>query len=572
MYQIAFSQKYAKHLTALLAHVAAVLVALHAANVLASPDEVQSTGVVAQSEAPVLGSPIARTIYATLSEKDTVSFDTVSLSTANFKAIYAAMEYQPLWVDDSGLTSRAEEAIKVISSAERHGLNSGRYGLASIETLSRSVSLRGEPDARILAAIDLLISNAILNYMEDTRGGVITPQRKERIHLNRKTADSVELLAKAATAPNLEDMMKTQEPDSPEYKALRETLATYRGIAERGGWESWKIGKVVRPNQSDSRIPALRRILSVMGDYTGEASDDTKYDTALEDAVKHFQFRHGLNPEGVIGTTTQKYLAVPVDMRVRQIIVNLERMRWMPSDLGSKHVLVNVPGFTLYGFENGKQTLTMRVITGAPRTPTPIFSNVITNVIFNPGWSAPQSIVRKELLPKLRNNPGYFVNAGFTVYHNGEAVDPHSIDPDAGGSFAFRQRPGAGSALGKIKFNLPDNDDIYMHSTPKPQLFAGEMRALSHGCIRLENPKAMAHFVLKDEAEWDEQKIDRSYDSSAQRSVEVSAIPVHLVYWTAWTDANGTAYFYDDVYNKDGNVESALLPATDKAVRVAEAK
>ena len=229
---------------------------------------------------------------------------------------------------------------------------------------------------------------------------------------------------------------------------------------------------------------------------------------------------------------------------------------------------MNVPAFTLTGYENGQKALNMRVIVGKPNTRTPIFSNVITDVVFNPSWGAPQSIVRKELLPKLRNNPSYFVNAGFTVYHNGVPVDPHSIDPDAGGSFNFRQRPGSHNALGKIKFNLPDNDDIYLHSTAKPELFKGEMRALSHGCIRLEDPRAMAQFVLGGEEGWDGEKIDKTYDSSTSRSVEVSPVAVHLVYWTAWVGDDGKVHFFDDVYKRDNEVSTALAPQNDEGVKL----
>ena len=551
----------------LLSHVIAVLISLHAAKALAYSNNIQDASAPAES---VLGSPISRTLHTVLTEKNSIRFDTITVDTASYREIYNAMEYQPLWVDDSGLTSRAEDAIAVIANAGSQGLSAKRYGIEAIQTLTHSVSLRGEPDTRTLAAIDLLISHAILNYMEDTRDGALSPQRKERITMNRKTADSVKLLTIAATSSNLKELMKTQEPENAEYKALRATLDAYRAIAENGGWESWKNGKAIRPNETDSRIPNLRRILTVMGDYSGSESDSTKYDAALQAAIKQFQKRHGLNPEGVIGTTTQKFLAVPVEARIRQIIVNLERMRWMPSDLGAKHVLVNVPGYTLYGFDNGKQTLTMRVIVGKPQTSTPIFSNVITNVVFNPSWSAPQSIVRSELLPKLRKNPGYFVNAGFTVYHNGSPVDPHSVDPDSGGSFAFRQKPSTRNALGKIKFNLPDNDSIYMHSTAKPELFSTEMRALSHGCIRLEDPKAMAQYILGTEEGWDAEKIDRTYDSSAPRTADVSDVPVHLVYWTAWTDAGGITHFYDDVYGKDDKVEDALIPASEKSLRLAE--
>jgi murein L,D-transpeptidase YcbB/YkuD len=203
--------------------------------------------------------------------------------------------------------------------------------------------------------------------------------------------------------------------------------------------------------------------------------------------------------------------------------------------------------------ENGKVSLMMRVIIGNRQNHTPLFDNVVTDVIFNPPWSVPARIARNEMIPKLRDNPEYFINAGFVVTQDGVQVDPTEVDPDSG-DFSFRQRPGTGNALGKIKFNIPDSDDIYLHSTSSPKLFAQEDRALSHGCIRLEKPRDLAHFVLGSEAGWTNEKIDVAYDSNSEKRVHVQDVPVHLVYWTAMVDENGVAHFYGDVYRKNNAV------------------
>ncbi len=342
-----------------------------------------------------------------------------------------------------------------------------------------------------------------------------------------------------------------------ESHALQSLLVQYKHIAGNGGWPVFPSGTTLRPGSDDTRIPGLRRALAVMGDTTGTATASSQYDAGLEDAVKHFQERHGLNADGVVGASTQAALAVSVEQRITQIMATLGRMRESPLPQEPKFILVNLPAYSLYGVEQGKATVSMRVIIGNRDNHTPLFDNAVTDVVFNPPWSVPARIARNELVPKLRENPSYFIQAGFTVTQDGVAIDPMAADPDSG-DFSFRQRPGHGNALGKIKFNIPNDDNIYLHSTSSPQLFAKEDRALSHGCIRLEKPRDLAYFVLGSEPEWDKEQIDAAYDSNSQRHVEVDEIPVHLVYWTAFVDEHGTPHFYNDVYDKDATTTARL--------------
>lgn len=346
---------------------------------------------------------------------------------------------------------------------------------------------------------------------------------------------------------------------SHQTQALQKLLGQYKEIASNGGWPEWKSGKEVRAGASDPRIPTLRLLLTITGDYqpaAAIAATSPIYDDTLLQSVKHFQTRHGLNTDGRLSKSTQAVLSVPVEKRISQIMNTLTRMHDTAA-FENKFILINLPAFTLYGVEQDKVALSMRVIVGSRRNHTPLFDNVVTDVVFNPPWSVPARIARNEMIPKLRKNPSYFINAGFIVTQDGEPVDPMKVNPESD-DFSFRQRPGAGNALGKIKFNIPDNDNIYLHSTSTPKLFAQEDRALSHGCIRLEKPRDLAHFVMGTLAGWDSAKIDHAYDGSTQRSVRVTEVPVHLVYWTAFVDEAGAVHFYNDVYNKDKGVTAQL--------------
>jgi murein L,D-transpeptidase YcbB/YkuD len=380
-------------------------------------------------------------------------------------------------------------------------------------------------------------------------------------------------LEEKKTAVNTTDKMLTdcvlcREGQS---RLLNKILSQYQELAANGGWSQWKQGLKIVPGAENARIPQLRQILTITGDYpaaSGVEAQSLQYDETLVTAVKHFQTRHGLNADGTLGRSTQAALSIPVETRISQIEATLTRLAQTSAlqDTKGKFILVNLPAFTLYAVQDGKQAANMRVIVGNRKNHTPLFDNEVTNIVFNPPWHVPVRIARNEMIPKLRNNPDYFIKAGFTVTEDGQAIDPLHADPH-NRNYHFVQQAGAGNALGKIKFNIPDNDDIYLHSTASPQLFKQEDRALSHGCIRLENPRALAYFVLEGKESFDKAKIDRFYDAKTERNVSVEAVPVHLVYWTAFVDETGTPHFYDDVYRKNESVQARIAP--EKTVTVA---
>lgn len=348
---------------------------------------------------------------------------------------------------------------------------------------------------------------------------------------------------------------------------LETAIHNYQDIYAKGGWEHFPLGKSIKIHGKDSRVPILRRILSVMGDYKVETEDSAEVDVEildenLSEAVKKFQERHGLEIDGAIGKKTQVALAVPVEFRIAQMKATLERMQDMP-ELNKRHVLVNIAGFYLEAVDNNKTIINSRIIVGKPRHATPLFHRDIIEVSFNPQWHVPASIARNEMMGKLRDEPEYFTKGNYVIRDSdGEVINAEEIDWEnqSDETYKFVQRAGSGNALGKIKFNLPDTNNIYLHSTGSPKLFAKAERALSHGCIRVEKARELAYFVMDGMEGWNVERIDKLYDGSQSKILSVDPVEVYLVYWTSWVDeATKKPYFYTDVYGRDKKRVTEIL-------------
>ncbi len=492
----------------------------------------------------------------------TLQFNDTSIPTDALRPLYAQTNYQPIWVDSRGLTKRATQALEVISRADSQGLNPELYAVNLIRSVAAMPQSDTETSLRVRLSLEVLMSHAVMEYASDMHGGVSKPQwdtGKPAISAEEKMA----LLNQAAATNDTAGYLNALAPTSKEYAALKGVFDRYQTIASNGGWPHFSSGKPIKPGMSDPRVATLRQILVANGDLQTSApsAQPDLYDAQTQEAMKRFQERHGIEADGVIGTSTQQALAVPVSERLAQIAMTMERMRWMPQDMGTRYVLVNIPSYTLTAI-SGNDRLNMNVIVGKPTSKTPMFSKNITDVVLNPSWGVPAKIAVNEMLPKVRKNPGYLARAGYTVTAaNGEVVNPHDIDWSSVGhgnfGYSFRQKPGDGNALGKVKFNIPDSDNIYLHDTANRGLFAQADRSLSHGCVRLGDPKALTEFVLKHEG-WDEAKIDASYESSASRNVSITPLPVHLVYWTSWVDTQGRAHFGRDIYNMDKKLLVAM--------------
>lgn len=478
---------------------------------------------------------------------------------------------QPLWLDALGQPGpAAREAIGWLTQAERDGLQPHDYDAAR---WARSL----DPGQRLAAteagAWDAALTQTLTRYLHELRHGRVpaaalgarydsvgqpAPDLAERLHDAVRNGRPAEALA-AATPP------------WPQYPLLRTALAQYRALVDDPAWRTALpplSGDRLRPGQRWPGLAALAARLHALGDLdAAPATEPDTFDPALQHAVKAFQERHGLSADGVLGKATLEALDVPPAARARQIALALERLRLTPLPAAERFVTVNVPEFMLYAWQRQDQAVhqafAMRVIVGkAVGTRTPLFDEDMRRIEFNPYWNIPPSIARGETLPKLRANPGYLAAQGMEFVGPGgqtsSAVTAELLDAVQAGQWRLRQRPGRLNALGDIKFVLPNDQNIYLHHTPSVGLFQRARRDFSHGCIRIEQPVALAQWVLADDPDWSEARIRQTMGQPRTVSVALpTPVPVLIVYRTV-SVRDGRVHFAPDLYRQDALLERAL--------------
>lgn len=470
----------------------------------------------------------------------------------------AAYHYRPAASPRHSMaTAKLEEAML---SLDQHGLNGQYYH----KKLTRALESEGEALAEFLR-----------NLVADLRFGAT---RSERDWAAQQPIVEREL-QKLVRCVDVARCLTAIAGRHPQYEPMQIMLAKLKEQAEQGGWPRIEAGKTLKLGMRDARVPALRELLTQTGDYhvlkpvraamisNAEAApvaliDDT-YDAALQEAVMAFQARHGLKADGVVGPHTRQTLNVPIDERIAQLALSLERLRKLPEAESRHHVYVNIPSYKLTAYDGFSRALEMDVIVGQKSRRTPEFSNVITTVGLNPTWTPTQKILSKDLLPKFANDPNYAVRGGYTVRDRltGVTLDPLMVDWSQATARDVQvvQRSGRSNALGKVKFLLPQNDSIYLHDTAKPQLFKQSMRALSSGCIRLSDPKGFLDFIINAQGDARFAKLRDYYAGSTNRHISLDQ-PVHVTttYFTAWINDHGQLEFYDDIYRKDDALKLAL--------------
>jgi murein L,D-transpeptidase YcbB/YkuD len=462
---------------------------------------------------------------------------------------YDRRSHAPAWIGDQGLKPDADDLLAALADAPADGLDAERYQLADLR--QRLAAVRAHPNPGDLAEIDLRLTDAFLRLAADLRNGAVNPELiYNDCELDIPEVDLSAVLESALAAHRVRPALAELAPAHAGYRALKAALVQSRALAARGGWPAVPEGPPLKPGDRNPRVAALRARLEASGDLPPAAPaapgaapaatvDRDLFDATLQEALRRFQNRHGLDADGAAGKGTLAALAVPAERRVRQIEINLDRWRWLPRDLGERYIIVNIAGFQLDLIEGGAPALSMRVVAGKPTSRTPMFSGTMTNIVLNPYWNPPPGIVKNEILPHISRDAGYAEREGFEVTGSGSRVE-------------VRQKPGPKNALGKVKFLFPNRFDVYLHDTPSRSLFSRTVRSFSHGCIRLEKPVELAEYLLKDDPAWTPQRIAAALAKGREQWVSVPRpLPVHLVYWTAWVDDAGTAQFRDDLYGRD---------------------
>jgi L,D-transpeptidase YcbB len=339
-------------------------------------------------------------------------------------------------------------------------------------------------------------------------------------------------------------------------------LRQYRQIEADGGWPQIPEGPKLEVGMESDRVVALRRRLLVTDDLAeGTAADSTAFDGALAEEVKGFQERHGLDADGVIGGKTLAALNVPVEARIGQIRVNLERARWVLHNLEPDYIIVNIAGFRVYVMENGEQVWTSRAVVGKPFRKTPVFKATMDHLVFNPTWTVPPTILRNDVLPKVRKDPSYLSQNNFSVIDgSGKRVDPSSVNWSAKNPpYRIVQGPGSKNALGEVKFMFPNKHAVYLHDTPSKSLFDKSERTFSSGCIRVQKPFELAELLLRGDSSWTAERMEKVRASGKTETVKLATpLPVLLLYWTVQPEADGTVRFMNDVYERDARILKEL--------------
>jgi L,D-transpeptidase YcbB len=486
---------------------------------------------------------------------------------------YSHRSFRPAWVDEPGDLPQADALLKAIQGADQEGLRVEDYRFSKLLGLIAEIRKQKidqlPPSPEKLADLDLLLTDTWLVYAAHILDGRVNPETiQAEWHARGRSLDLADVLEKALSSERIEAALRNLLPLDAGYSRLRQCLADYRQLAPKGGWPLVPKGSKIRQGDWSSRIDPLRKYLVLTGDLDPEKqAEGHLFDKELDRAVRRFQRRHGLEEDGIVGPATLAALNVPLEERIRQIEINLERWRWLPQDLGQRFIWVNIANYNLEVIEKGNAVMTMRAVVGKRYQRTPVFSALMTHMVLRPYWNVPPNIAKKEILALIQKEPDYLAKNQIKVFRgwgaNRKEINPEEIDwgkvTPENLPYHFRQEPGNLNALGRIKFMFPNKFHVYMHDTPSRELFQRTIREFSHGCIRIEMPIELALYLLRDFPEWSREHLLKEIEKSIDRIVRIpKPIPVHILYFTAWIDENGTVQFRNDIYGRDEPLKKAL--------------
>lgn len=511
---------------------------------------------------------------------------------------YRRRNYDPAWSDGTVPSPDAAELVQAVKTAAQHGLDPEDYGVTEMAAhLARNAETT---DTAV--AIDLPLTLLFFNFAGDLLNGhAAGPGAFPPKDFPPKDIDLVNLLEGALADHRIADALRQVTPQHTAYAKLQAALTTYRALADKGGWPSIADGPTLRPRDTGPRVAALRARLIATGELEpAPVRQVTKkdkrrpppppgYDSKVAEAVRRFQKRHGLPPDGNVGAQTLAALNVPIRDRIQQLELTLERWRWLPRQLGHRYIWVNIPSYELRVIESdagaaengtdghGTTAVRLKAIVGDNDHPTPSLGASMTHLVLNPYWNIPQSIALNEIIPAAASDPSYLQKKNIKVLR-GSGPDRREIDPrrikwsrlSGNPDFRFRQEPGPQNSLGRIKFVFPNPFGVYLHDTPGRHLFGKQRRLFSHGCIRIEHANDLANYLLEDSGRWHKEQIEEALATQRMKTIVLpQPIPVYLTYFTAWVDEDGELQFRDDVYGEDPTLEEALRTRTGSPLRSA---
>ena len=516
---------------------------------MAAPEDLPAA---AATEEAVALSPLAGAIQKRLDDAAEARSKTDASLVADIRAYYESRRFEPIWIKQGQPTSQFEALADRISKARLDALDPADYPLPGVAPESLL-------EVDVIAESDFAASLAIVRYVTHLASGRIRPRSLSRhVTADPEMPAVTDILAGLAASTDIEAALRSFEPKHAQYWSLKRKFGELLAATDVADQPAIPHGRVLRHGSHDPRVLLLRKRLGV---EVADGGDPELFDRGLLNAVREFQTKNALGADGIVGQGT--LAALNKDNRQSLIATlsgNIERWRWMPRELGHFHVAVNIPEFTLRVNRAGETVHETRVIVGKRSNPTPVFSDEMEHLIVNPYWNVPTSIVSNEMLPDIMIDPsGFFYRHGYELFVRGhgrggmfpvhpEMVDWFTIDPK---EVLIRQPPGGGNALGRIKFMFPNRHAVYLHDTPTKDLFKRNVRAFSHGCVRVMDPMAFADVILADDPNWDSRRLKRMFGGD-ERKVELTRhIPVHLTYFTAVVKDDGTLETFGDLYGYD---------------------
>ena len=464
-----------------------------------------------------------------------------------YQNFYKVRNYEYAWFDTSGVGEQATNFVSLVNSTIADQNDSSLYNKKMMTLYNKFITdSNAVEDRQTMLQTEMYLTGQFLQYVAKVYKGKDISAEDLNWFIPRKKV----VFAKAvdSTVANKGEDEDRIFPRNKQYKKLQAAITQYYNIRNKVGWDSIPApSKGYKPGDSSAAITLIKQRLQLLGDMS-QGDTTHQYNAALKTAVQSFQDRLGLKTDGILTAATMHELNYPIEGRIKQLLINLERDRWMPAETDSSYIMVNIPEYKLHLYENGKQQFGMNVIVGKEGTGTVIFTGKLKYIVFSPYWNVPQSIVEKEIVPGMDNDPNYLAD------HHMEITGQDNGLP------VVRQLPGDDNSLGHVKFLFPNSYDIYLHDTNAKYLFNMNKRAYSHGCIRLADAEKMANYILRNEKDWDSVKIHEAMDSQEEKWVKLkNQEPVLITYLTTWVDENGRLNTRDDIYGHDASAMSRLF-------------